>query len=52
MTLPNERTLTLAYRLGLPMTTRFCYYPILGCIIYGLVGDIIEILTGSWTAFL
>ena len=28
------------------MTTRFCYFPILGNITYGLVGDIIDMLSG------
>ncbi|XP_057293165.1 glycine betaine transporter 1-like [Hydractinia symbiolongicarpus] len=41
----------LAYRRGLPMTMRTCFYPILGDKIFGLLGDLIDILCIICTMF-
>lgn len=41
----------LCYRKGLPMTMRTCFYPILGDLIYGFMGDLIDILCIICTMF-
>lgn len=41
----------IAYRKGLPMTIRSCFYPILGDRIFGIVGDIIDIFSVVSTMF-
>ena len=41
----------IAYRKGLPMTIRSCFYPILGDRIFGTVGDIIDIISVVSTMF-
>ncbi|XP_066928343.1 probable glycine betaine transporter isoform X2 [Clytia hemisphaerica] len=41
----------LSYRKGLPMTMRTCFYPILGDLIYGIIGDLIDILCIICTMF-
>lgn len=41
----------LCYRRGLPMTMRTCFYPILGDLIYGIYGDLIDILCIICTMF-
>lgn len=41
----------LSYRKGLPMTMRTCFYPILGDLIYGMIGDLIDILCIICTMF-
>jgi len=35
----------LHYRRGLPMSVRFCFYPLIGEHVYGFLGDIIDILS-------
>ena len=41
----------LTYRRGLPLTMRTCFYPILGEKIFGIVGDLIDILCIICTMF-
>ena len=41
----------VAYRKDLPMTIRYCFYPLLGDWIYGTVGDVIDILSIVSTMF-
>ncbi|XP_028401860.1 uncharacterized protein LOC114524858 [Dendronephthya gigantea] len=41
----------IAYRKGLPMTIRSCFYPLLGDRIFGVVGDIIDIISVVPTMF-
>ena len=41
----------VSYRLDLPMTTRSCFYPLVGDKIWGITGDIIDILSVICTMF-
>uniref|UniRef100_A0A7M5V6T2 Uncharacterized protein n=1 Tax=Clytia hemisphaerica TaxID=252671 RepID=A0A7M5V6T2_9CNID len=41
----------LSYRKGLPLTMRTCFYPILGDLIYGVIGDMIDTLCIICTLF-
>jgi len=41
----------LCYRRGLPMTMRTCFYPILGERVFGIIGDLIDILCIICTMF-
>jgi choline-glycine betaine transporter len=41
----------LTYRRGFPMSMRFCLYPLIGEMSYGLLGDIIEVLSILCTIF-
>merc|ERR1719159_739125 len=39
------------YRKGFPMSMRFCLYPVIGEMCYGIVGDIAEVLSILCTIF-
>ena len=41
----------LSYRMKLPMTMRSCFYPLLGERVFGILGDIIDILSVVATMF-
>lgn len=41
----------VCYRQGLPMTVRSCFYPLIGDMIYGWMGDVIDILSICGTMF-
>ena len=41
----------LSYRRGLPLTMRTCFYPIIGENIFGIIGDLIDILCIICTMF-
>ena len=41
----------VSYRLDLPMTTRSCFYPLVGDKIWGITGDIVDILSVICTMF-
>ncbi|XP_028401735.1 uncharacterized protein LOC114524762 [Dendronephthya gigantea] len=41
----------VSYRQGLPMTIRSCFHPLIGDMIYGWVGDVIDILSVIVTMF-
>lgn len=41
----------LCYRRGLPMTMRTCFYPLLGERVFGIIGDLIDILCIVCTMF-
>eukprot|EP00802_Teleaulax_amphioxeia_P003302 Tamp_03305.p1 GENE.Tamp_03305~~Tamp_03305.p1 ORF type:complete len:794 (+),score=136.84 Tamp_03305:747-3128(+) len=41
----------VTHRLGLPLTSRSCYFPLFGQIVYGTVGDAIDILSIITTVF-
>jgi choline/carnitine/betaine transport len=40
-----------AYRRDLPMTIRFCFYPLIGDMVYGWLGDLIDVLSIVCTMF-
>eukprot|EP01047_Picozoa_sp_COSAG01_P035888 COSAG01_NODE_2776_length_7094_cov_14.701930_5_plen_778_part_00 len=41
----------MSYRWGLPMTMKSCFYPLLGDAIFGVIGDIIDIVSVITTLF-
>ncbi len=41
----------LCYRKDLPMTMRTCFYPLLGDKVFGVIGDVIDILSVVCTMF-
>lgn len=41
----------MTYRKGFPMSMRFCIYPLIGEMCYGVIGDLIEVLSILATVF-
>ena len=41
----------MSYRRGLPMTLRFCFYPLIGDRVYGWIGDLVDISSIVCTLF-
>jgi choline-glycine betaine transporter len=41
----------VAYRWNLPMTARMAFYPLIGNLVYGSLGDIIDSLSMACTTF-
>lgn len=41
----------VTYRLDLPMSIRSCFYPLLGDLVYGIVGDVFDIISIVSTMF-
>jgi choline-glycine betaine transporter len=41
----------MSYRWGLPMTMKSCFYPLLGEAVFGVIGDVIDIMSVITTLF-